>query len=102
MYHYTLVDGEYMELEKKKRFQMLLIVFAGSMMVAYGLRIMIQGLFDSTSYYASLVPTTLDFWFDWFTLAFIGGIVFLWGFIEFYRMKKGHTPTFESSPITPT
>ena len=91
-----------MDQEGKKRTYTLLIVFAGSMMVAHGLRMMIQGLLYPSSYYPAPILTSLDFWFDWFTLSFIGIIIFLWGLIEFYRLRKARMKSFDSVPVTPT
>ena len=53
----------------------LFFVFTGSAMIAHGLRIMTQGLFFPTSYYPAPLPSTIDFWFDWFLLFILGAIV---------------------------
>jgi hypothetical protein len=94
----VVVEDEMM----RNKIQSILIVFAGSMMVAHGLRMMMQGMFYPTSYYPAPVPTSFDFWFDWFTLSFIGGIVFLWGLVEFYRMRKDQKTDSSIVPMTPT
>ena len=53
----------------------LFFIFAGSAMIAHGLRMMTQGLFFPTSYYPAPLPSTIDFWFDWFLLFILGTIV---------------------------
>ena len=57
-------------------------------MIAHGLRMMIQGLLYPTSIYPAPVPTGIDFWFDWFTLAVMGSVVFVIGLTSFYQQVK--------------
>jgi hypothetical protein len=69
--------------------RIVIIIFAGSTMIAHGLRMMSQGLLYPNSIYPAPVPTSIDFWFDWFTLAVLGSILFYRGIISFYdQMKK--------------
>ena len=80
----------------------VLIVIAGFIMVAHGLRMMMQGLFYPESYYPAPIPTALDFWFDWFILFFIGVIIFVWGVFEFYQLKKRQYAFSSNPPLMPT
>ena len=69
----------------------VIIILAGSIMIAHGLRMMTQGLFFPQSYYPAPVPTSIDFWFDWFSLAVIGIIILRIGWnrwMQWIRMKK--------------
>jgi hypothetical protein len=75
----------------------IIIILAGSTMLAHGLRMMTQGLFFPQSIYPAPIPTSIDFWFDWFTLAVLGTIVFLIGIKSFYQQmqeKKMKTTVF--------
>ena len=72
----------------RQKTKTILIVVAGSMMIAHGLRMMTQGLFFPQSIYPAPLPTSLDFWFDWFTLAVIGFFLFLYGVQSFYEQQK--------------
>ena len=60
-------------------------------MVAHGLRMMTQGLFFPHSIYPAPVPTSFDFWFDWFTLTVMGIVVFALGIFSFYHQMKQQT-----------
>jgi hypothetical protein len=62
---------------------------------------MIQGLFYPTSIYPAPVPSSIDFWFDWFILAVMGSIVFLIGLTSFYRQLKTDTDK-ETKVFQPT
>jgi hypothetical protein len=62
----------------KEKTDTVIIVFAGSMMIAHGLRMMTQGIFFPDSIYPAPVLSSIDFWFDWFVLCLFGiGIVFI-------------------------
>jgi hypothetical protein len=75
----------------EQKTKLIIIILAGSTMIAHGLRMMVQGLFYPTSIYPAPVPTSIDFWFDWFTLAVMGSIVFFIGLTSFYRHIKTQT-----------
>ena len=69
----------------------LIIILAGSAMIAHGLRMMIQGLLYPTSIYPAPVPTGIDFWFDWFTLSILGIIILYIGgkrWMQWIQKKK--------------
>ena len=72
----------------KQKTKLIIIILAGSTMIAHGLRMMVQGLFYPTSIYPAPVPTGIDFWFDWFTLALMGSVVFVIGLTSFYQQVK--------------
>lgn len=63
------------------------IVVAGAMMIAHGMRMMYQGLFQPGSVYPAPLPTGIDFWFDWMLLAVFGCIIFIYGLHHFYNKK---------------
>ena len=48
-------------------------------MIAHGLRMMTQGIFFPDSIYPAPVPSTIDFWFDWFLLSLLGLIIIVIG-----------------------
>jgi len=73
-----------------KAIRTIIIIFAGSTMIAHGLRMMSQGLFFPNSIYPAPVPSSIDFWFDWFTLAVLGSVLFYQGIISFYDQMKKH------------
>ncbi len=50
----------------------VVIVIAGIAMIAHGLRMMTQGIFFPDSFYPAPVPSSIDFWFDWFILFVLG------------------------------
>lgn len=50
----------------------ILFIISGSIMIAHGLRMMIQGIFHPNSIYPAPLPTSIDFWFDWFILSILG------------------------------
>ena len=69
----------------------VIIILAGSTMIAHGLRMMVQGLFYPTSIYPAPVPTSIDFWFDWFTLSILGIIIVYIGgkrWMQWVQKKK--------------
>jgi hypothetical protein len=72
----------------------VLLILAGSAMIAHGLRMMTQGLLYPNSIYPAPVPTSIDFWFDWFTLAVLGFIILYIGgkqwmqWVKKKRLKK--------------
>jgi hypothetical protein len=72
----------------KQTTNLVLIIFAGAIMVAHGLRMMTQGLFYPQSYYPAPVPSSIDFWFDWFSLAALGLALFVMGVRSYYQVKK--------------
>ncbi len=72
----------------KQKTKLIISILAGSTMIAHGLRMMVQGLFYPTSIYPAPVPTGIDFWFDWFTLALMGSVVFVIGLTSFYQQVK--------------
>ena len=72
----------------KQKIKLIIIILSGSTMIAHGLRMMIQGLLYPTSIYPAPVPTGIDFWFDWFTLAVMGSVVFVIGLTSFYQQVK--------------
>jgi len=63
--------------QEKNRFPSvtLVLIFASVVMIAHGLRMMVQGIFYPTSYYPAPLPTRLDFWFDWCSLFVLGALV---------------------------
>ncbi len=63
----------------------ILIIFAGTTMIAHGLRMMMQGLLFPQSYYPAPMPTTIDFWFDWFFLFALGSIILYIGVKQWAR-----------------
>jgi hypothetical protein len=69
----------------------VIIILGGSTMIAHGLRMMIQGLFYPTSIYPAPVPSSIDFWFDWFTLSILGIIIVYIGgkrWMQWIQKKK--------------
>lgn len=79
----------------------ILIIFAGSIMIAHGLRMMSQGLFYPNSIYSAPVPTGIDFWFDWFTLAVLGSLLFYQGINSFYNLLNKQTKRRQKTPRFP-
>ncbi len=76
---------------KKSVIATVFIILAGSTMIAHGLRMMTQGIFFPNSIYPAPVPTTVDFWFDWFILSVLGIIIVVIGmkrWIQWIRRKK--------------
>ena len=51
-------------------------------MIGHGLRMIYQGTFNPGSAY---VPNLFDLYFDWLTLAVLGGVLFWLGISTFYR-----------------
>ena len=78
----------------KETIKILVIIFAGSTMIAHGLRMITQGLFYSTSIYPVPIPTSINFWFDWFTLAMLGLAVFIMGIRSYYQVRKQQIKAF--------
>lgn len=72
----------------KQETKIILMVVSGSIMIAHGLRMMTQGIFYPQSFYPAPVPSSFDFWFDWFTLAGIGSMLFFIGVQSFYHQLK--------------
>ncbi len=72
----------------RQKTKTIITVFAGTIMIAHGLRMMTQGIFFPDSFYPAPVPSSIDFWFDWFTLAIIGGLIFYLGLQSFYEQQK--------------
>ncbi len=72
----------------KQSTKTILITFAGSIMIAHGLRMMMQGIFHPESIYPAPLPTSIDFWFDWFILALVGLLLFKMGIQSYYQQKK--------------
>ncbi len=69
----------------------ILFIIAGSIMIAHGLRMMMQGIFHPESIYPAPLPTSIDFWFDWFILSILGaGILFIGArrWLAWYRKQK--------------
>jgi len=61
----------------KETTKIMVIIFTGSPMIAHGLRMMIQGVLYPNSYYPASIPSTINFWFDWFLLSIFGiGILY--------------------------
>jgi len=73
------------------RVQIIIIILAGSAMIAHGLRMITQGLLYPQSIYPAPVPTSLDFWFDWVILLIFGICVFTIGFRQWIQ---SHWKTF--------
>ena len=74
-------------------------------MVAHGMRMMTQGLFFPHSIYPAPVPTSFDFWFDWFTLCVLGCIIVYIGatrWVQLVHRKKSTESTEKQSFIMPT
>ncbi len=78
----------------KETTKYMIIIFAGTTMIAHGLRMMVQGLFYPASIYPAPIPTSVDFWFDWFTLAILGLAVFVMGIRSYYQIRKHQTKPF--------
>lgn len=64
-----------------------LFVLAGAIMIGHGARMMYQGLFQPLSYYPAPTPNTIDFYFDWLTLAILGLFIVLYSIHTFYRYR---------------
>ena len=72
-------------IQKKKRrnnAKIFVFVLSGTIMIGHGLRMIYQGTFNPGSAY---VPNLFDLYFDWLTLAVLGGILFWLGISTFYR-----------------
>jgi hypothetical protein len=82
----------------------ILIILAGSTMIAHGLRMMSQGLFYPNSIYPAPVPTSIDFWFDWFTLCLFGIIILFIGWNQWKKvvLKKKKNSSENLPVIRPT
>lgn len=74
--------------DRREKIKTILIVFAGCIMAAHGLRMIYQGIFWPNSYYPAPTPSTLDFWFDWTTLLVLGIIIFYFGISSFYHSQN--------------
>lgn len=60
-------------------------------MIAHGLRMMMQGIFHPESIYPAPLPTSIDFWFDWFILSLLGASILFIGakhWVAWYRKQK--------------
>ncbi len=64
-----------------------LLLFAGVIMIGHGARMMYQGLFQPLSHYPAPTPNTIDFYFDWLTLAMLGLFILLYSIHTFYRYR---------------
>lgn len=76
------------ERQKRTRSSLLttvLIIFSGSAMIAHSLRMMTQGIFFPKSFYPAPVPTSVDFWFDWFVLCILGISIIIIGAKQWKR-----------------
>ncbi|MEM0466519.1 MAG: hypothetical protein QXX20_02805 [Candidatus Thermoplasmatota archaeon] len=78
----------------------LLFLMAGAIMIGHGTRMMYQGLFHPDSYYPAPTPQTLDFYFDWFTLAVVGIGILSYGLITFYRHQRKTSQNYIPYSIT--
>jgi hypothetical protein len=56
-------------------------------MVAHGLRMIYQGVFQPGSTYQ---PNIFDLYFDWLTLVILGAFLFGLSCVEFYRQGNTH------------
>ncbi len=59
-------------------------ILAASIMIGHGFRMLYQGLFQPTSYYPAPLPSSVDFWFDWFFLAVLGLLLLGYSLKMFY------------------
>ncbi len=82
-----------------------LFILSGSIMIGHGTRMMYQGLFQPQSYYPAPTPNTIDFYFDWFTLALLGFIILGVSLHYFYKKslqsyKEEKTSTKNNNELT--
>lgn len=68
-------------------FHIILIILAGSAMIAHALRMITQGIFFPNSIYPAPLPTELDFWFDWVILLVFGISVSIIGFRQWSQIQ---------------
>lgn len=69
-------------------------------MIGHGARMMYQGLFHPFSYYPAPTPYTIDFYFDWLTLAALGLFILLYSLRSFYRYHTHANQSLEPYTIT--
>ena len=62
-----------------------IILFSGALMIAHGLRMIIQGVFYPTMTYQ---PNLFDLFFDWLTLCVLGVFVFCFAAYRFYQSSQ--------------
>jgi hypothetical protein len=62
-----------------------IILFSGALMIAHGLRMIIQGVFYPTMTYQ---PNLFDLFFDWMTLCVLGVFVFCFAAYRFYQSSQ--------------
>ncbi len=77
------IDMVEMKFEKEK-IKTMLLVFSGAIMIAHGMRMIYQGLFQPHSYYQ---PGLFDILFDWTTLIILGICIFYFGITGFYQQS---------------
>ena len=89
----------------EQKTKIIIIILAGSTMIAHGLRMMVQGLFYPTSIYPAPVPSSIDFWFDWFFLSILGIIILYIGskrWMQWVQKKKRKKKDQSYRLISPT
>ncbi len=62
-----------------------IILFSGALMIAHGLRMIIQGVFYPAMTYQ---PNLFDLFFDWLTLCVLGVFVFCVAVYWFYQSSQ--------------
>jgi len=62
-----------------------LILVSGTLMIAHGLRMIVQGVFFPTMTYQ---PNVFDLFFDWLTLCILGVFLFCFAAYRFYFSTK--------------